>query len=295
MKIYSRGGVGVLTDYRENIIVDADHPALVWKANKDRFNPTVFCSEVRKAFPQGLPRIGSEHSEDALSWNVFRSLQPAPDKLGLTADFIAPGADFDAVYFGGRAAHQRSEQIDPEIQDCLNQMEPWGENGVRQQTETDVILRGRDHIIMIESKLGRPGQAVKAWCRSRPGMRAEYAPFLERVEEQRGQALFCRAFDYEKDGNRFYQLFRNYLLGAALSLKWKSEFSLLAVVNSLNCNLDGRSHGEEFGSFRTLLAAPRNVFLITWQRIWEGLCSEPGLRPLQMWLSKHPLLQLQVQ
>ena len=124
-------------------------------------------------------------------------------------------------------------------------------------------------------------------------MRPQYRPFLERVEEERGEPLFSPSFDYEKDGNRFYQLFRNYLLGAGLSLKWGAEFSLLAIVNSLNCNLDGRTHQEEFQSFRSLLVGPSNAFLITWQQIWERLRSEPGLHNLQMWLLEHPLLQLE--
>jgi hypothetical protein len=291
MKTYSRGGVGVYTDYRCNIIVDPDHPILVWKANRDKFSPKLFCSEVRESFPEGLARIGSQHSEDALSWNVFRSLQLA-GKLALVGDFAAPGADFDTVYFWNRDAHQRSEQIDPEIQELLNEMEPWGKNGAQPQTEPDVILRGERHIIMIESKLGKPGEAKGRWCRSRPGMRPEYRPFLERVEEERGEPLFSPSFDYEKDGNRFHQLFRNYLLGAALSLKWKTKFALLAIVNSLNSNLDRRSHQEEFESFRSLLVHPSNAFLITWQQIWEGLRSESGLHNLQMWLLNHPLLEL---
>jgi len=291
VKTYSRGGVGVYSDYRCNIIVDPDHPILVWKANEDRFSPRLFYAEVRESFPERLPRIGSEHSEDALSWNVFRSLQ-LRQKLQLVGAFAAPGADFDTVYFWGRAAYQRSEQIDPEIQNTLNEMEPWGKNGARQQTETDVILRGKRHMIVIESKLGEPCKAVKAWCRSRPGMRPEYRDFLKKVEKERGEPLFSPSFDYEKDGNRFYQLFRNYLLGAALSWKWGTEFSLLAIVNSANSNLGGRSHQGEFDSFRSRLARPSNAFLTTWQQLWDRLPSGPSLHALQMWLLNHPLLQL---
>jgi len=278
MKIQSKSGVPVYTDYKENIVVDPENRVLAWKASKDRF-------------PQGLPRIGSQHSEDALSWNLFRSLQLA-GKLALVGDFAAPGADFDAVYFWNRDAHQRSEQIDPEIQELLNEMEPWGKNGAQQQTEPDVIPRGERHIIMIESKLGKPCKAVKAWCRSRPGMRPEYRDFLKKVEKERGEPLFSPSFDYEKDGNRFYQLFRNYLLGAALSWKWGTEFSLLAIVNSANSNLGGRSHQGEFDSFRSRLARPSNAFLTTWQQLWDRLPSGPSLHALQMWLLNHPLLQL---
>lgn len=285
--ICSRRGVLVYADYRDNIIVDPDHPILLWKARKERFSPRLFPPEVRGMSPQGLPRIGSQHSEDALSWNLFRSLQLA-GRLPLVTDFIHPGLDFDTVYFWGRDANRRSEQIDPDIQECLNEMEPWGKDGVRQQTETDIILRERRHLIMVECKLGKPGEMVKAWCRSRPGMRRRYRNFMKELSAN----LFSGSFDYEKDGNRFYQLFRNYLLGAALSLKWNTSFSLLAIVNSLNSNLDGRSHGEEFRSFQSLLTKASNTFLISWQEIWGRMPSEPELDALQTWLSGHPLLQL---
>lgn len=57
-----------------------------------------------------------------------------------------------------------------------------------------------------------------------------------------GAKLFNDSVKFEQDGRRFYQLFRNYLLGAALSEKWGTKFSLLTIVNSLNRNLEGRSH-----------------------------------------------------
>jgi hypothetical protein len=168
-------------------------------------------------------------------------------------------------------------------------MEPWGKDGIKQQTETDVILRGKHHLIMVECKLGKPSEMVRAWRRSRPGMRSQYKDFVKELDVN----LFSDSFDFEKDGNRFYQLFRNYLLGAALSLKWDIDFSLLAIVNSLNTNLAGRNHAEEFGCFQSLLRDPSNVLLITWQIIWNRLRYEAGLGALQDWLLNYPLLKLQ--
>jgi len=40
MRVVTRGGVPVYTDYKENIIVDSDHPILAWKAAKDRLRPS---------------------------------------------------------------------------------------------------------------------------------------------------------------------------------------------------------------------------------------------------------------
>jgi len=82
------------------------------------------------------------------------------------------------------------------------------------------------------------------------------------------------------------------LLGAALSQKWNTEFSLLAIVSSSNSNLAGRSHEEEFGYFQSLLKQPSNTFLETWQQIWSKVKEEAGLEALQKWLANHPLLGL---
>ena len=107
-----------------------------------------------------------------------------------------------------------------------------------------------------------------------------------------GVKLFNDSFDYERDGNRFYQLFRNYLLGAALSLKWNAEFSLLAIVNSWNSHLGGRSHEEESWHFQSQLQQHSNTFLGSWQQIWSKVREDAGLEALQKWLLNHPLLGL---
>ena len=276
MKVCSRGGVPVYTDYRENIIVDSSHPILAWKANKDRLRPSWFPRDVQKDFPGGLPKLGSMHSEDALTWNIFRTLQ-LKNKIQCLTEIFNPGLDIYRVWFWGHDADQESPEIDAEIQDVLNQMEPWGENGAKQQTEPDVILCGKRHVVMVECKLGKPDKKVKAWQRSSRGMRREYADFIE----GRRFKLFADSFDYERDGNRFYQLFRNYLLGAAIALRWNTEFSLLVIVNALNSNHEGRSHQDEFNSFRSVLAKPSNTFIITWQQIWEALPKEENLSPLR--------------
>src|SRR4030042_1361203 len=107
-------------------------------------------------------------------------------------------------------------------------------------------------------------------------MRPEYAVFIK----QQDLRLFNDSFDYWRDGNRFYQLFRNYMLGAALASKWDAQFLLVTIVNALNCNMEGRSHQEEFDSFRSVLADPTNTFLIYWQQIFNALLNEVSLSEL---------------
>ncbi|MBE9515085.1 MAG: hypothetical protein IMY79_02985 [Chloroflexi bacterium] len=283
--IYSRGGVPVWEDYRRNIIVDAENPILTWKAEKDKYSPSLFPPEVQQRFPQLIPRIGSLHSEDALSWNLFRSLHQA-GKLHLVAGLLSPGMEVSMLYCWGHSVDESSERIDVTVQEALNEIEPWGRDGRRQQTETDVTLRGPSDLVMVECKLGMPGKPVKAWSRSSPGMRGDYLKFLDRF----GVRLFNDSFDFESGGNRFYQLFRNYLLGAALSQRWGVRFWLLAVVNSRNTNLGGVSHETEFGRFCRKLINPENAAIITWQELREAIQKEPQLNQLQSYLARHPLI-----
>ncbi len=65
----TRSGVKVYDDWRDNIIVDADAPPVTWKAKRDTFG-------AHTSVP-GRSRLASENSEDALSWNLFRTLEKA--------------------------------------------------------------------------------------------------------------------------------------------------------------------------------------------------------------------------
>ena len=50
-------------DFRTNLIVDVNNPVLILKAWRDHDT-------------QGRAYLGAPHGEDALTWNVFRSLDP---------------------------------------------------------------------------------------------------------------------------------------------------------------------------------------------------------------------------
>jgi len=61
----------VASDFRTRIIIEPDSPILAFKANRDRYT-----RQTQRIY-QGLPYLGSQESEDALTWNAFRSLQRA--------------------------------------------------------------------------------------------------------------------------------------------------------------------------------------------------------------------------
>ena len=70
--IYSDTGVKVFIAFKDNLIVDPDDPIIVSQASNWRYS---------KGIVKGLSYLGSENSEDAMTWNVFKTLEKSnPEK-----------------------------------------------------------------------------------------------------------------------------------------------------------------------------------------------------------------------
>lgn len=67
--VLSETGVRVFEDFRDNLIIDRDDPVIMEQGNRWRY---------KKGLVQGLSYLGSENSEDAITWNVFRTLMKSP-------------------------------------------------------------------------------------------------------------------------------------------------------------------------------------------------------------------------
>jgi hypothetical protein len=141
----------VAEDYRERIIVDSDNPILAFKASRDRY--ANLPNQRRYA---GLPLLGSGQSEDALTWNVFRSLQIGEglevitsrlkigQPQGLLLWTLAPetdGANAKLQYVAGAVIRKFDGIFSGQV------------------TEPDVIMLGTTGIAVIECKLSEPDKA----------------------------------------------------------------------------------------------------------------------------------------
>ena len=70
--IYSDSGVKVFVDFKDNLIVDPHDPVIARQARNWRYD---------KGIVQGRPYLCSENSEDAMTWNVFKTLEKSnPEK-----------------------------------------------------------------------------------------------------------------------------------------------------------------------------------------------------------------------
>jgi hypothetical protein len=273
--IRSASGVRVWVDWRSNILINSESAVLARKAALPREQYTV---DGRR-----LCRFGSENSEDALTWNVFRTLE----KSGLLSLALCP--EIPAWEGKCRLLYWTCDpdtdgSVDSDLQTVLNDMEPWGKNGSRQQTESDVIVLTPTAVVVVESKLGVCGKALNAWKRTKPGLPSDYEAFVRSGSLK----LFDRGFVTETQGHRYYQLVRNWILANALGQRLGVPGHLVAIVNDRCRNFDDRPFTEEFSDFQQLLPSDgrSRACLLSWQTLIARLRrpAHPDLAPLLKWL-----------
>lgn len=262
----TKSGIKVYDDWRDNIVVDPEAPPLVWKARRDIFG-------ANTSVP-GRPHLASENSEDALSWNLFRTLERT-GHLDVVTRALGLEDEFRVLYW---YRFWDAAKPLPEIKAALDQVEPWGRIGGRYQTETDIILKGQRYLVMVECKLGKPGAHVRAWER---GSHSRIPPTYEGPL----RALLTDMRAWEATMRRFYQLLRHLILANELCRPggWPLEPHLLAIVNELNLNRDGVPHAFEFEHFRHCLhLASERTHLLTWQELLARAEAtfDPDVRPL---------------
>jgi hypothetical protein len=255
----TRSGTKVYEDWRDNIVVDADSPPLVWRARRDLFRAN---TDVR-----GRSYLASENNETALLWNLFRTLEKA-GRLDVVSRPLGLNDEFEVLYW---YRPWDSPEPLPEIGQALQRLEP--RKGY--QTETTIILKGRRYLVMVEACLGKPGAQLRPWERtSSVSVPASYEAQL--------RELLVENTPWEETMRRFYDLLRHVILGAELGKRWGLEPQLMAIVNQLNRNAR-RSHAEEFAEFQAQLCWPKQQsHLLTWQTLLARAEAsfEPAARPL---------------
>ncbi len=254
--IISDTGVKVFSNYKDNIDIDKDNKVLSKKANLPR-------EKCNKGKVKGLSRFGSENSEDAKTFNLFRGLElngrigEYYNTVGIT-DTNKP----ERLLFWGMDSN--TGESDAVLKTVLDKIEPPNIWKI-QQTEPDIIIIGNKTVVFNESKLGRNGATIEAWNRKKP--LGEKHEFYKKNAKQYFNSSFIENFSVE--GRRFYQLLRNFIIGQTFADSLKKQFHLVALVNSQNKNKSGLSHQEEFEKFKLFLNKPFQAFchLTSWDKL----------------------------
>ncbi len=247
--VVSESGVKVFSEYQDNITIDKDNPILKKKAEYPRERYT-------RGKVKDLSRLGSENSEDARSWNLFRTLQLQSD-MQKYYGLIRVQDNLQNLLFWG--LDPETGEFDGVLKSVLDEIEPpylWKV----QQTEPDIVLIGKGTVVFNECKLGKPGKNIDAWNRK------EEFSSEHRLYKEKARPFFKQLFteDFEEKGRRYYQLMRNYIIGRNLANRLKKEFHLVVIVSEKNSARSGLTHEEEFKNFCSNLVDSSRCHYLTW-------------------------------
>lgn len=249
--VVSESGVKVFSEYQDNITIDKDNPILKKKAEYPR-------EKYTRGKVKGLSRLGSENSEDAKSWNLFRTLQLRSDMQKYYGLIRVQDVLQDLLFWG---LNTETAELDGVLKSVLDETEPphlWKV----QQTEPDVIVIGQKTIIFDECKLGRPGENIDAWNRK--------GAFTSKHELYKNSArpFFKQILieNFEVEARRYYQLLRNYIIGEHFAHRLNKVFHLVAIASAKNKARSGLSHEEEFKTFCSYLFDSSRCHFLTWEQ-----------------------------
>ena len=253
--VVTESGVKVFSKYQDNIRIDKDNPVLKKKAEYSR-------EKYAKGKVKGLSRLGSENSEDAKSWNLFRALQLHSD-MQKYYGLIGVQDNLHNVLFWGLDPH--TGEFDGVLKSIRDEIEPSHLWKV-QQTEPDVIVIGRKTLVFNECKLGKPWAIIDAWNRK--------GPFTgkHKLYKSRAESFFRELFikNFEAEARRFYQLMRNYIIGEHFANRLGKAFHLVAIASAENKARSGLPHEEEFNKFRSYLFDSSRCHFLTWEQLEGG-------------------------
>jgi len=280
-KLDGRKNGKVCYDYRDNIVVDRDSPILAFKANRDRYSP----KDNTKIYG-GMPLLGSIHSEDAMTWNVFRTMHK-DNRLRLMNDLFEEelaGAQM-LLWTYAVSDDRQSAELQYTVGNAIRMLD--GRHDRKQITEPDVILVTKKSFIVCEAKLGEEGKCNHLWSNSKdkktgqdsPGPALRYDDYFVNNENPFRKGV---AKDDEMYSKNAYQLFRMAFYSYYIAAKLKLQPKLISLTNETWWNVEKDNPREvssqTWAQFRERIE-PGKLFCknIFWQDIWLSLhCKNPA-------------------
>ncbi|MBT4400685.1 MAG: hypothetical protein HOM18_12810 [Candidatus Marinimicrobia bacterium] len=200
-------------DYRKNLIADKNNPILIQKAWRDFYSggSSYGNSLVGKAY------LGVEHGEDALTWNVFRSLQLHGPK-GLRVIEKTFGLDtIEGLLFWGCDVESGSNS-----QQWLNATIRYIDGGIKGPvTEPDMVIITKSQVVFVECKLKRH-DLTSPWKASSDGSKHRYRRYID--------TFGYTSLDDLGSWKNVYQLIRNYVYACELAAELDKSPQVIPLI-----------------------------------------------------------------
>ena len=253
-------------DYRANLIVDQNNPILIQKAWRDRFSGDSHWKDGKEG---GKAYLGVSHGEDAMTWNVFRSLQKEGQSgYQIIADVFKLNSRVEKILFWGCDVEKQGDE-----QQLLNILIRTVDGRLQgTMTEPDLVFVCTDEIAFVECKLNSTGNR-SPW-RAQPGIEGQKSGSEKRMEK-----YFEQDYNELRDIDNWpeiYQLLRQYVYASLLAKHLKKRPAVIPLVNQGQNNYEVISRVYE-----RVLLGPLNksgIFheMVTWQAFIDPI-SRSGL------------------
>lgn len=272
----------VAEDYRKRIIIDCDSPLLAFKANRDRFTDT----RNQKDYA-GLPHLGSRHSEDALTWNVFRSLQYY-GALDIVNNELGIGRPRGILIW---TIAPSPDEVNYELQNITGSLIRRFDGRLPGRiSEPDVIVLGSGGVAVIECKLSEPDKTPShMWEGNVSSVRKRRQIYEKEIPG------FIRESITDEMIVPVYQLIRMAFYAVKIAEAFSVEPVLVSLVNGRSWEQEmrkfGKSPSELWQSFCSQMLGIKSLRCkaLTWQNLLPQLQDQP-LGDLASYLSTHPCL-----
>jgi len=236
-------------DYRKNIIVDEDNSILIWKAWRDHFS----AESHWKARYGGQAYLSRPNSEDALTWNVFRSLQ----KLGDVGLDVISGifniSQVENILFWGCDVENHGEE--QQLLNILIRITDGKFGGT--MTEPDVVIIAEKEAVFVECKLNQNGKD-SPWKAQGEGWIKRFEIYLNEFSE----------LENISDPNRkdMYQLIRQYVYAKLLGNHLNKTPLVIPIINEKHQDILSQYYSKMENFYPVVFQK-----LITWQQIGKTI------------------------
>lgn len=286
--VLKKKGIPIALDYRQNLIIDREAPQVKELAKKrfaeDAVELPVHLADLSHdpALKEAPCRVGSINSEEALLWNVFRSLLRENGlKYFLSAATLYPGNQevapderISAAWFWGM--NDRGSTFLPMTQAS----EQIGDSPER-PTVPGLILLGINQFMLIEGRFGStfptcpylkaeqcPGTTACQWWTAKAGVPTQLPSFVERQ-------------DIPRTCGRHFHLTRLYLLLKAMSANPTMGSGRLVAIIDEHQEAGSLNRKLYLDFVKNLAPEEQSRFILTsWQRLKERLPFEPRFEEL---------------
>lgn len=205
----------VYKDYRDNILVDKDNPVLAFKANRDRY-----FENGKQDIYAGLSHLGSINSEDAITWNLIRSLSLNNDFSSIE-NLLNINLNNPKVLLWTLSFSNNSVKLQYIVGSTIRTIDGKHKGQI---TEPDIIIETDNHFIVIECKLGEYGKYPNhLWECSKESKGPEI-----RHNNYFNNNLFTGELGYNDNS---YQLFRMAFYAYEIGKKLNKKPVLVSLTN----------------------------------------------------------------